>query len=155
MTVRDRMKTSKITMPATPKQGAVIEWWTMQHHPGSSYVQRHRATYYKDAACGDVLGKDHARGRAFRDEWLIETWYEPSGSKTSGGRNTTDGLRQYLATGPSAGSVHATWAGARDAAVANMRKRAGEFRSMAAHLDQDAIKLKKSSPLEYSKRGAL
>jgi hypothetical protein len=133
-----------IPLPENPRQGDVVQWWTMQHHPGSSYVQRHRATYYADAACGDVLGKDYKGGRRFDREWLIETWYEPSGSKSSGGRNTTDGLRRHLTTGPASGSVHLTWAGARDAAAANMRERAAEFRSMAECLERDAIKLEEA-----------
>jgi hypothetical protein len=141
-----RMKTSdKITVPEHPKQGDVVEWWTMQFYPGASYVQRHRATYYESAACGDVLGKDWAGGRSFRDEWLIETWYEPDGAKTQGGRNTTDGLRHCLTVGPGTGSVHRTWEGARDAAAADMRARAAEFRSMATRLESAATKLAEAS----------
>lgn len=135
---------SQITLPENPKQGDIVEWWTMQHHPGSSYVQRHRATYYKEATCGDVFGKDYKGGRPFDCEWLIETWYEPSGSKSTGGRVTTDSLRQWLATGPSGGSIHATWKGAKDAAAANMRERAAEFKSMAERLERDATELEKT-----------
>lgn len=141
------MKNDRITLPDSPKQGDVVEWWTMQHHPGSSYVQRHRATYYEEAACVTVRGKDCGRrptwGKPFDHEWHIETWYEPGDTKTQGGRISTDDLRQCLATGPSGGSVHATWQGARDAAAANMRERAAEFRSMAERLERDATALEK------------
>ncbi len=114
----------------------------MQHHPGKSYVQRHRATYYESATCSDVLGASHQGGRPFACEWHIETWYEPDGSKTSGGRNTTEGLQHCLIVGPAGGSVHATWEGARDATVADMRARAREFHAMALDLERGADKLK-------------
>lgn len=68
----------------------------------------------------------------------------PSGSQSSGGRNTTEGLRQYFAAGPTASSVHLTWEGARNAAATNMRERAAEFRSMAARLERDATKLEEA-----------
>jgi hypothetical protein len=134
-----------ITIPEKPRQGDVIEWWTMQHHPGSSYVQRHRATYYTEDTCGDVLGPDYKGGRAFHDEWLIETWYAPSGSKTSGGRATTKHLQHALTIGPAGGSVHRTWEEARAAAAAKMRRQATEFQSVAARLEQEASSLEGAS----------
>lgn len=140
------MKTSdEIKLPDSPKQGDVVEWWTMQNHPVSSYVQHHRATYYEEAACNAVLGKDYKGGRPFQREWHVETWYEPEGSKTQGGRNTTDGMKHYLTVGPDGGSVHATWEGARDATVENMRERAHEFKSMAMRLERAAMALAESS----------
>lgn len=135
----------QIVLPENPRQGDVVEWWTMRHHPVEPYVQHPRATYYEDAACGDVLGKGHAGGRRFDREWLCETWYVPSGSQSSGGRNTTEGLRQYFAAGPTASSVHLTWEGARNAAATNMRERAAEFRSMAERLERNAAKLEASA----------
>ena len=133
-----------IKLPESPQQGDVIEWWTMQDHPVKPYVQRHRATFYMNAPCVDVLGERYRSGAPFDHEWLIESWYEPSGSKTSGGRNTTDGLRHCLTTGPHGGSTHATWEGARDAVAADMRRRAAELRSAAQNLEHAAIKLEAS-----------
>lgn len=139
------MKTSdEITVPAHPKQGDVVEWWTMQYHPRSSYVQHHRATYYEDAPC-TVIDESYTNGVPLHDEWHIETWYEPAGEKTSDGRCTTEGLRRYLTIGPTTGSVHLTWEGARDAAVAEMRRCAHEFKSIAARLERAAMELAESS----------
>jgi hypothetical protein len=130
-----------IKLPENPRQGDVIEWWTMQHHPIKPYIQRHRATYYASAACADVLGDHYKSARAFDQEWLIETWYEPGSSKTSGGRNTTEALCDWLTAGPRGGSVHATWEGARDAVAANMRERAAELRTSAQDLEHAAARL--------------
>lgn len=144
MTSKVRNNANEIFVPATPRQGDVVEWWTMQHHPISSYVQRHRATYYEAATCRDVLGKDHTHGRDFCREWLVQTWYEPSGERSAGGRNTTDGLREAVTTGPSGGSVHATWEGACKAAVQDMRQRAAEYRSQAHDLERKATSLEEA-----------
>lgn len=133
-------------LPENPRQGDVVEWWTRQDHPVKPYVQRHRATYYVSAPCVDVLGDRYRSGAPFDHEWLIESWYEPSGGKASGGRNTTDGLRYCLITGPSGGGVHATWAAARDAAVAATRSRAAEFRSIADRLEREAAALAAVTP---------
>lgn len=132
-----------IVLPESPKQGDVVEWWSMQRHPVSPYVQRHRATYYEDAPCS-VIDESCAGGVPLHDEWHCETWYEPSGEKTPGGRTTTDGLRRYLTIGPTAGSVHLTWEGARDATVADMRARAREFTSIATRLERAAMALAES-----------
>jgi hypothetical protein len=130
----------QIVLPESPKSGNIVEWWSMQHHPVEPYVQRHSATYYEDAPCS-VIDEFCAGGVPLHDEWHCETWYEPSGKKTSGGRCTTEGLRRYLTVGPASGSVHLTWEGARGAAVAAMRERAHEFKSIAMRLERAAMAL--------------
>jgi hypothetical protein len=137
------MKKNEIDIPQNPRQGAVVEWWTMQLHPISPYVQRHRATYYESATCAEVLGKHHAHGRAFCREWLIETWYEPHGTQSSGGRNTTNELRDWW-TGESSKGVYATWEDARDAVVKNVRERCAELRASASALEKKAAELEKT-----------
>lgn len=140
------MKREKLfaPVPEQPAQGDVIAWWTTHHHPDGTYVQRHRATYYANSTCQEVFGEDYVGGRAFRDEWLIETWYEPIGKKSAaGGRNTTEGLRRHFESAPSVAGwgTYATWLEARDAAIASSRAQAQDYAKKAARLEREASKL--------------
>jgi hypothetical protein len=83
-------------VPERPHTGDVVEWWTLQPHPIHAYVQRHHAEFYERASCEEVLGPSRKSGKDFVEQWLVASWYEPSGSQTAGGRITTAELRAYL-----------------------------------------------------------
>ena len=83
-------------VPELPRTGDTVEWWTLQPHPICAYAQRHRAEFYQHASCEEVLGPSSKSGTDFVDQWLVTSWYEPSGTQTAGGRTTTAELRAYL-----------------------------------------------------------
>lgn len=136
----DRRELVLARVPERPQTGDVVEWWTLQPHPIRAYVQRHRAEFYERAPCEEVLGPRSTRGKDFVEQWLVTSWYEPSGSQTVGGRTTTAELRAHL-SGDARHGVRVC--GTFDEVRALL---------VAAHREQSAIHLQESQ--DFDRRAA-
>ena len=129
-----------IHVPEHPRTGDVVTWWTLQPHPIHFYIQSHRAEFYQRATCAEVLGPTHVRGEDFVDEWLVTSWYEPSGGTSAGGRTTTAGLRAHLSGEDRQSGIcpRATFGEVRDLLVAHHEERSAHHRREAEDCDRRA-----------------